>query len=57
MKLRVVRKNHFSPIIFSNEDLKQAPTSQKIMIADNDPFWGVDLVVGRIVKVSFLQFF
>lgn len=21
------------------------------MIADNDPFWGVDLVVGRIVKV------
>ena len=34
-----------------NEDLKALPASNKIMIADNDAFWGVDLVVGRIVKV------
>ena len=51
MKQKVVRKNYLGFVTFSNEDLKALPASNKIVIAENDAFWGVDLVVGRIVKV------
>lgn len=51
MRPKVVRIVFPFPFMISNEDLKAIPSSQ-IVIADNDPFWGVDLVVGRIVKVD-----
>ena len=34
----------------ADEDLKALPASAKPTIEESDPFWGVDLVVGRIVK-------
>ncbi|KAK8816772.1 hypothetical protein WA577_002169 [Blastocystis sp. JDR] len=34
----------------ANEDLKALPASAKPKVEESDPFWGVDLVVGRIVK-------
>lgn len=34
----------------ANEDLKALPASAKPKVEESDPFWGVELVVGRIVK-------
>ena len=34
----------------ADEDLKALPASAKPMLEDSDPFWGIDLVVGRVVK-------
>ena len=53
MRLRDVRKKSFCSLNYRNEAIS-TPTS--VSIGCEDPFWGVALVVGRIVKVAFFRF-